>query len=105
MGLLVALPALAKDDPGAGGFVIAPEAVEDYRTARAAALGLTVLGFVLGVAGAAASADHPEQHLNYRRLATLCGLAFTLIALDRMVVQGLAGWFLVNPADLPPWWR
>lgn len=102
--LLVGVPGVAREiaDPVE---YAEPDAIRDYQAARTGALGMAVLGFLVGVAGAAASADRPEHYLQYRRLAVMCAMAFTVIALDRMVVQGVAGWFRLAPATLPPWWR
>lgn len=104
LGLLAATPLAAREIADPPDYA-EPEAVRDYQAARAGALGMAVVGFLVGVAGAAASADRPEHYLQYRRLVLLCGLAFTVITLDRMLIQGVAGWFQVAPAALPPWWR
>lgn len=104
--LLWVAPAWARPDQGGNLPPPEPEPPrQEYRAARAAAIGLTACGFLMGVAGMGMNAQRPEAYLRSRKLATLCAVLFVLVVADRIVARGLAGWFQIPDPYLPPWWR
>jgi len=78
--------------------------VSDYQAVRKVALALTVIGFLLGVARLGGSDDPGERH-RAQGLVTLTGIAFLVLVGDRMLVQGIAGWFGLPTSELPVFWQ
>jgi divalent metal cation (Fe/Co/Zn/Cd) transporter len=78
--------------------------VKDYRAVRNVALALTVIGFLLALAKLGTS-EFPSERSRAQSLAAYMAVLFVLVAGDRIIVNGVADWFNISPASLPPFWR
>jgi hypothetical protein len=78
--------------------------VSDYQAVRKVALALAVIGFLLGVTWLGNSEMPGERH-RAQSLVTMTAVIFILLVGDRMIAQGVAGWFGIPTASLPVFWQ
>lgn len=80
------------------------EIVQDYLMVRSVGLALAVLAFLVAVARMGASELPHERH---RAQDLLIKAAFAMVVLtgDKMIAQGLVGWFGYPTSYLPVFWQ
>jgi hypothetical protein len=103
--LLAPISALAVDssDPGYSG----PDTssyISDYRAIRKLGMALAVVGFMIGVTRMATT-EMPHDRMRAQRLLMLTMIVFVLLAGDRMLAQGVSGWFELPLSALPVFWQ
>ena len=80
------------------------EIIQDYRLIRGIGLALAALAFLIGLAKLG-STEMPHEHSRAQGLVVKAALVFLLLAGDRMLVHGVAGWFGLSTAGLPVFWQ
>ena len=79
------------------------EIIRDYRLVRSIGLALAILAFLVAVAKMG-SADMPHQHSRAQSLLIRAAVIFLMLAGDRILARGIAGWFGFT-AHLPVFWQ
>jgi hypothetical protein len=77
--------------------------VQDYHLVRGVGLALAALAFFVALTRLG-SGDMPHEHSKAQGLLIRAAVIFLLLAGDRMLARGVAGWFGFN-SYLPVFWQ